>query len=212
MCFKVILFDLDGTIANSMPLLKKTFQNVFGDMGIPWDETHMTNLSTLPVKESAKIYAEKRVKEFLTSFMKHYLSEHNKLMEMFPGTRELLELLKSHSFRLGIVTSKTRAGAMACLDFLEITTLMDVIITVDDAANHKPHPDPLIKALELLSASKEETLFIGDSPPDLVAAKSAGIPVAYVTWGAGNNEDALQYKPDYIIENWNQLTDLILTP
>lgn len=210
MNFEVILFDLDGTLVNSVPLLRKTFQNVFSDMDIPWTENNMLHLSTLPLKESAKRFAEQRQKEFLTSFMKHYLSHHDKLMKMFPGTREMLELLKSHKHRLGIVTSKTHTGTMTCVDFLRIAALMDVIITDDDAAHHKPHPEPLLKAMEVLSVSAEVTLFVGDSSPDLIAAKSAGVKVAYVTWGAGNIEDIKQYKPDYIIEDWSQLTDLVL--
>lgn len=210
MNFKVILFDLDGTLLDSMPLIRKAYQNVFKKLGIPWTENNMLQLATLPVKESAKRFAEKREQEFLTTFFSYYLSEHNNLMKMFPGTLEMLELLKSHGCRLGIVTSKTRAGTMVSVDFLGITKLMDVIITDDDAVHHKPHPEPLLKALELLSTSADTALYIGDSSLDLIAAKSAGIQVAYVVWGAGAIEDIQQYNPDYIIDNWNQLTDQIL--
>lgn len=207
MNFKVILFDLDGTLLDSMPLIRKAYQNVFKKLGIPWTENNMLQLATLPVKESAKRFAEKREQEFLTTFFSYYLSEHNNLMKMFPGTLEMLELLKSRGCRLGIVTSKTRAGTMVSVDFLGITKLMDVIITDDDAVHHKPHPEPLLKALELLSASADTAIYIGDSSLDLIAAKSAGIQVAYVVWGAGDIEDIQQYNPDYIIDNWNQLTD-----
>lgn len=212
MNFKVILFDLDGTLVDSMPLIKKSYYSVFSELDIPWDETYMINLSTLPLKESAKIYAGPKQDEFLTSFRKFYLSEHDKLMKMFPGTREMLQLLKSQDYRLGIVTSKTRAGTTACLDFLEITNLMDVIITTDDATNHKPHPEPLIKAMELLSVSADDTLFIGDSSLDLIAAKSAGIQVAYVTWGAGTTNEIQRFEPNYVLENWSQLAHILFDP
>lgn len=211
MNFEVILFDLDGTLVNSMPLIRKSYQMVFSEMDIPWDDVYMANMSTLPLKETAKIYAEQRLNEFLASFRKHYLREHNNLMKIFPGTREMLELLKKHGCRLGIVTSKTRTGTITCLDFVGLTNLMDVIITTDDAANHKPHPEPLIKAMEVLSVSADDTLFIGDSTLDIIAAKAAGIRAAFVPWGAGNPEVIQGYKPDYVLEDWSQLTDLVLS-
>ncbi|PKM38808.1 MAG: haloacid dehalogenase [Firmicutes bacterium HGW-Firmicutes-8] len=210
MNFKVVLFDLDGTLVNSVPLIRKAFKNVFSEMGIQWTEDNMRHLASLPLKENAKSYAENRQQQFLTSYMNHYISEHNNLMKMFPSTKEMLELLKSHGCRLGIVTSKTRLGTMACVNFLGITDLIDVIITDDDAAHHKPHPEPLIKALELLSAAAASTIYIGDSPLDIIAAKSAGIQAAYVIWGVGNSEDIHQHKPDYILENWDQLIELVM--
>lgn len=210
MNFEVVLFDLDGTLVDSMPLIRNTFRIVFREMDIPWTENNITYLTSLPLKETAKRYAEKRQQEFITSYMNHYISKHNNLMKMFPGTKEMLELFKNHGFRLGVVTSKTRLGTMACVNFLGIANLMDVIISADDAAYHKPDPEPLIKALESLSASADSAIYIGDSPLDLIAAKSAGIQAAYVTWGTGNNEDIRQYKPDYILENWGQLIDLVM--
>lgn len=210
MSFNVVLFDLDGTLVDSIPLIRKSYQNVFTEMQIQWTDSHMTTLAVLPIKESAKIYAKQRQKEFLTSFFKHYLGEHNSLMKMFPGTVEMLQLLKNHGCRLGIVTSKSRLGTTACLDFLGITDILDVIITDDDATHHKPHPEPLIKALELLSTPPTDALYIGDSHLDIIAAKSAGIKAAYVTWGAGNNDDIQQYEPDYVVENWDELIHLII--
>lgn len=179
-------------------------------MEIKWTDDYMSKLSVLPIKESAKIYARERQNEFLTSFFKHCLGEHNNLMKMFHGTLEMLQLLKNRGCRLGIVTSKSRLGTAACLDFLGITDIMDVIITVDDATHHKPHPEPLIKALEILSAPSTDALYIGDSYLDLIAAKSAEIKAAYVTWGAGNTDNIQQYEPDYVIENWDELIQLII--
>jgi len=122
----------------------------------------------------------------------------------------MLQLIKNRGCRIGIVTSKSRLGTDTCLNFLGITSYVDVIITADDAVHHKPHPEPLNRALEMLSSSSTDALYIGDSHLDIIAAKSAGIKAAYVTWGAGNNNKIQQYEPDYIIENWDQLLDEII--
>ncbi|MFZ5611300.1 haloacid dehalogenase [Desulforamulus profundi] len=210
MAINTVLFDLDGTLIDSLPLIRRTYEKVFEEMNIPWGDAQVMKHIGLPLVDIAKTFAgEARHPEFFKLYQHHYALEHDELTKPFPGTLEMLETLKSRGFRLGIVTSKTRQVALRSIGFLGIDRYMEVTVAVEDVTRHKPQPDPVLKALELMQAPVETAAYMGDSPFDILAAKRAGVTSIGVTWGMSERDELLRREPDRILQQWEDLIPIL---
>ncbi|MHB1125406.1 MAG: HAD family hydrolase [Bacillota bacterium] len=201
-----VLFDLDGTLADSLPLIERSYRQVFQVMGLDWNQKDVMRMIGLPLKTIAGDFAGKDVEEFIKTYQHVYHRDHDLYMSLYPGTAETLELLQQKGMRLGIVTSKGKPGTMRTLDFAGMSRWLDVVITADDVVRHKPEPDPILKALEILGATQEETVYVGDSVFDLVAGQRAGVKIVGVTWGAATAEELSTHNPDLLANTWEELT------
>lgn len=207
---KTVLFDLDGTLTNSLPLIRRTYVKVFEEMNIEWGEDDVMRLIGLPLREIGHQFAgSERVEEFFNRYQHFYRREHDNCMEVFPGTVEMLAQLKPN-YTLGIVTSKSRVGTEMTLDFLQLKHYFKAVITADDVEHHKPHRQPVEKALSLLNAAAENSVFIGDSPFDIESGNNASVTTIAVTWGMASIEELKKFNPNHVVNNQKQLTSLLL--
>ncbi|ABO50959.1 HAD-superfamily hydrolase, subfamily IA, variant 3 [Desulforamulus reducens MI-1] len=203
---KTILFDLDGTLLDSLPLIKRTYKRVFQEMNIPWANGEVMKCIGLPLVDIGKKFAgEERHAEFFSLYQQHYAIEHDAMTKAYPGTMEMLEDLHQRSLRLGVVTSKSRRVALRSTGFLGIDRYMDVLIGVEDVDRHKPQPDPIFKALEQMQVPAEGAAYIGDSPFDIMSAKAAGVTSIGVSWGMAEGDELLRFEPDYLLNQWSDL-------
>jgi len=123
----------------------------------------------------------------------------------FPGVRDILVRLKSHGVRLAVLTNSGRKSASEALRRGDLLGLFEFVITRDDAEAMKPRPEGLLKAVHLLSLSKEEVYYIGDSPFDIHAARAAGIRVVSVATGSYSRERLKDEGADYVISSITEL-------
>jgi pyrophosphatase PpaX len=94
------------------------------------------------------------------------------------------------------------------LELFDILKHFSVIVTVDDTKQHKPHPEPVLKALENLGASASEALMIGDSVFDILCAHNAGVKAVKVSWGAAlEHQD--EEEPDYLVNDAMEIIDIV---
>lgn len=208
MKINTILFDLDGTITDSLPLIRHTYFSVFQEMGIPWGDDDVMKIIGLPLREIGQIMAGAgKEDEFFNTYQKHYRNNHDKVMSLFPGTQEILNELREGGYVLGIVTSKSRYGSDMTLSLLDISDFFDVVITADDCEKHKPNPDPVLVALKKLRKANKQTVYIGDSPFDIEAGNRAGVTTIAVTWGMADKAELLKHAPNVIINSWGELTE-----
>jgi pyrophosphatase PpaX len=142
---------------------------------------------------------------FIDRYQHNYHRDHDLYTALFPGTLEVLQGLKEKGAKTGVVTSKGRPGTMRTVEFTGIAGYLDVIVTAHDVEKHKPLPDPVFKAMDLLLAKAGETIFIGDSHFDLEAGKSAGVRVLGVSWGICSAEELMLHEPEGILNCWNDL-------
>ncbi len=133
---------------------------------------------------------------------------HDQVIEPFDGIDETLQELRARKFKLGIVSSKMRVGVERGLNVFAMAELFEVIITADDVANHKPHPEPLLKALEQFGADANEALYVGDSIHDIAAGRSANISTVAAAWGPFPRADLEALKPDYLLDEPQELLRL----
>ncbi|MGC8861623.1 MAG: HAD family hydrolase [Armatimonadota bacterium] len=210
--YKAILFDLDGTLVDSVPVIMRAFREVHEQMGLPFDEPSVRKLVGIPLREQAVLFAGERAEEFLDRYVPLYVAYQTADMRLFPGTVELLDELKQDGYRLGLVTSKSTRGAERVLLSTGVRNYFEVVVTADDVANHKPHPEPLLRALKLLGVGSREALFVGDSLFDVQAAREAGVDMAAVSWGALDKEELWPECPGRVFDTWQEFLDWLGAP
>ncbi|HBC92678.1 MAG TPA: haloacid dehalogenase [Pelotomaculum sp.] len=202
---EAVLFDLDGTLVDSLPLIVRTYRQVFSEMNIPWGNDDVVKMIGLPLKDIGRRFVGEAAPVFEERYQYYYHQDHDYYTRLFPGTLEMLESLKGQDIRLGIVTSKGKPGTTRTAAFTKLDGYMDVVITAHDVARHKPDPEPLLTALATLPARAERTIFIGDSSYDILTGKNAGCLTLGVAWGLDSRTELEKLSPDGILESWEEL-------
>lgn len=199
------MFDLDGTLLDSLDLIRTTYERVFRELGIPWSEQDVMKWLGIPLAEISRHFAGERHAEFYKLYQKYYEEMHDELTRAHPGAKETLEYLRRSGFRIGVATSKGRYSTIKSLKFTGLIDLIDSIVAAQDVQHHKPQPDPLLKALEELCVEPANAVYVGDSRFDIIAGHRAGVKTLGVTWGVSTRSELLDGKPDAIIDNWGDL-------
>ncbi len=211
--FRVFLFDFDGTLVNTTPLILRSFQATWQQMfgftladsdyrqtfGIPL-ESAMSQLLTRLTDErliTVPTDPDRTVLEMIATYRGFNHAWHDQMIQPFAGVDELLVELKSRGCRLGLVTSKKRIGAQRGMKIFGLEEFFDVTVCAEDTRHHKPHPEPLEQAMKMLSASPQETIYTGDSPHDIVAGKAAMIATAAAGWGPFARHELEKFAPDH---------------
>jgi pyrophosphatase PpaX len=203
---KTLLFDLDGTLINSLPLIRRSFEYTFRLMGIPWGDGAVLKTVGLPLADVAEDYAPGRAREFLKHYGDYQLQHQDELLHAYPGTADTLYALQQAGYPLGVVTSKRRPSALTGLRLTGLLPYFASIVTVEDTAGKpKPNPEPVLKALEIFGIGPEEAVFIGDSWYDIMTGKNAGVTTIGVTWGMATREELNQRLPDFLVDDWSEL-------
>jgi len=202
---KAVLFDLDGTLVNTLPLIVQTYRKVFRDMNIPWGDGAVLKLIGLPLKEIGKHFAGEKEPLFIELYQHYYQLDHDRMTGLFPGTSEILRFLKSRGIKLGIVTSKGKPVTLRTIAHTGLDRFMEVVVTAHDVVKPKPDPEPLLNALATLGVMAGQAVFIGDSRFDIMTGKNAGTRTLGVTWGLDGREELERLKPDGLLDKWEEL-------
>ncbi len=184
MRFPIVLFDLDGTLIDSGPMILASFRHatrsVLGREIPDLDLVAAAGGATLEQQMSA--FDSERVEELVTAYRAHNIPLHDEL-ECCVGIQDVLDELKAEGRTLGVVTAKRRKTVDLAFARLAVERYFDVVITSDDTSAHKPDPAPILLALERLGAQAENAVYVGDSPFDIAAARAAGVYAVAVGWG-----------------------------
>src|SRR5262245_2006225 len=216
----LLLFDFDGTLVNTPPLILRTFRATWERVfGFVFDDSQYIKTFGMLLPKAMRMLTEQSVTEgriarpedlsaFLASreeeltlvYREFNLLWHDEMIEPFEGVDETLIELKSRKFGLGVVSSKMRNGLLRGLNHFQMTELFDVIIAGDDCENHKPHPEPLLRAIERVGAERRRTAYIGDSSHDIIAGRAARVRTAAATWGPFPRTELESLHPDYLLD------------
>ncbi|MFL5931318.1 MAG: HAD family hydrolase [Gaiellaceae bacterium] len=206
-----VLFDLDGTVVDSgaiiLASLRHATQTVLGET-IP-DERLLATVGGSGLASQMRDFAPDRVDELVRVYTEHNAPLHAELAAC-DGMLEVLTDLKAEGRRLGIVTAKRRKTVQLAFDTLPLERLFDVVVAGDETERHKPHPEPLLRALAQLDARATTAAYVGDSPFDIQAAKAGGLTAIAVTWGRIHDRGRLeQEEPDHIVETPDELRGVL---
>ncbi len=206
---KAILFDLDGTLIDSIPLIRMSFEHTFDCLGLPWGEGEVLNTIGLPLRDAAKQYAPGEEEEFLKVYAEYQKRTQEKLLKPFPEAKRALAHFHDQGYFTGVVTSKRRKAARESLSITGLEKHLEAVVTVEDAARPKPNPDGIVWALEQLKATPSEAVYIGDSIYDILTGKNAGTSTIGVTWGIAARDDLKKQQPDFLVDSWQELLSAI---
>jgi pyrophosphatase PpaX len=153
-----------------------------------------------------RAFDPERVEELVEAYREHNEPLHSELQPC-AGILDVLPVLRAEGRRLGIVTAKRRLTVQLAFDTLpELEQYFDVVVGAEDTERHKPHPEPILVALERVGAAARETAYVGDSPFDVQAANAAGVAAVAVTWGGFHSRERLaQEEPDAIVATPEEL-------
>ncbi|MDI6618034.1 MAG: pyrophosphatase PpaX [Clostridiales bacterium] len=207
---RCVLFDYDGTIADTAEIVEKSYGETvkkFTGHNVTRDE--FIDVFGKPLSEMMSFYNKDKVEE-MTHYYREYFSRYqDTLIRPFPGVVETIKKLKQLEVKTAIVSSRTKSGVEYGVDRFGLNDYIDLVIGLDDTKNNKPHPEPIIKAMGLLDVKAEHTLMVGDSPHDIIAAKEAGVKACVVNWSLFDKEKLQSLNPDYIISEINELIKII---
>ena len=211
MRYRTVLFDLDGTLIDSGAMILASFRHATRTVlarEIP-DEELVAAVGGSSIQDQMRAFDPDRVDELVRVYREHNAPLHDEL-EAFPGVHDLLERLRDEGRRLGIVTAKRRKTVQLSFDRLGIGEFFDVVVTTDDTNNHKPHPEPVLYALEVLGSEPADGAFVGDSPFDVQAGKAAGVFTVGVSWGKIHPaERLLELGADTVVHSPEELLDVL---
>jgi HAD superfamily hydrolase (TIGR01549 family) len=206
--FQTVVFDFDGTIASTLPLIYRTFNAVLEPrIGKTIPDAELRSHFGPPdnVILGRYVGAEAQASAF-EEYIALYERDHNDYVHLFEGMREILVDLKAAGARIGIMTGKSRVSAKISLRELGIADLIAVLVAGDDVVMPKPHPEGVIAVLAQLGhPSHESGVMVGDSAADIYAGRDAGVSTIAVTWGVPEHDELLASRPDVTCETIPQL-------
>ncbi|HEX6038714.1 HAD-IA family hydrolase [Longimicrobium sp.] len=209
---RAVLYDFDGTLADSTELIMRCYRHTMAaHLGhVPPDEEWLSGFGmTLEtqLRRFARDAAE--AERMLDTYRDYQNSIHDELLRPFPGAVETVAELDRRGYRLAIVTSKHRRSAMRGMELCGLVSHFDVIVTPEDVREPKPHPEPVLFALEKLGMTPGEALFIGDSPHDVASGKAAGTRTAGALWGPFPREALETAGPDALLNAQHDVLRLL---
>lgn len=191
--YDLIVFDMDGTILDTLEDLTDSMNHVLSEYGYPArsiDEIRsfvgngLYNLVRLALPAGK---SEEHIQEVLVS-MKAYYGEHNNIKTRpYDGIVNLIRALRAKGYKTAVVSNKIDSGVQALCE-LHFKGLFDVAIGEKDGIDRKPAPDMVYAALDVLGVSKDRAVYVGDSEVDITTAKNSGLDMIAVGWGFRGEE------------------------
>ncbi|SFV60226.1 Phosphoglycolate phosphatase [hydrothermal vent metagenome] len=192
----IVLFDLDGTLIDSTEAILESFHVACAKFGFASpDDKDIKRLIGYPLDYMfTHVGVEKeRVWDYVAAYKEHYRVISKEKTHLLPNAKEAVELASTFA-RLGIVTTKTARYSKELMDHFGLLHHFEVLIGREDVTNPKPHPEPILNAIELMQPKElEEIYMIGDTKLDMECAKEAGVEALGVLCGYGEKEELERY-------------------
>lgn len=211
---KGIIFDLDGTLLNTVDDIKNSLNFVLEENNFPLrtEEEVKSSLgygSLSLIKDSLpKDTTEDMINKIYNDYVSHYTKNNNNFTKPYEDIMTLLKLLKANKYLLAITSNKMQE-AVTELNQETFLGLIDVAIGERKSLKLKPDPEMIVLALNELGLSNEEVLYVGDTEVDLLTAKNANLKSIAVTWGFRTKKELLKHSPDYVIDSPLDLLEII---
>lgn len=206
-----VLFDLDGTLVDSIELLVASMEYAFEGRTHRPSVAEWLALIGTPLDAMLGRWADGSadVDELRARYRAHQLTHHDAMIKLYPGMVETVRTLHAEGHALAVVTSKLEAGARRALKLARIEECFSAVVGIDHTEKHKPEPEPVWHALERLAMPRERAVFVGDSTHDMLAGRAAGVFTVAALWGPYSREQLEPTAPDAFIASFAELPPLV---
>ncbi len=215
MDIQAVIFDFDGTLADTRKLIITAKQEMMKEHGLKvLDEaTCASSIGLTAYDAFSRDYPELSPEEVevLVKAYRAKFEEFKKSMppELFPGVDKVFSELKKRGIAITIATSRNRKSLLEFVGNWGMTDEFSVILCAEDTKKVKPEPEPVLKTLETLSISPEQALVVGDMPVDILMGKRAGAFACGVTYGNSNRKELLASGADFVIDSMEEILSYI---
>ncbi len=207
-----ILFDLDGTLVDTVELILASVRYAFdGHLGPrPTDADWIAGIG-MPLRTQLAPFASgpEDLEQIVARYRVHYRAHQDRMTRCFPRALETVRLLRQRGHPTAVVTSKVSELTRWALERVGLAPWIDVAVSSDSCERHKPDPAPVRLALERLGRSPSEALFVGDSPHDIAAGNAAGAATVAAMWGACSREALERASPGHFLQAIDGLPALV---
>ncbi len=206
---RLLLFDFDGVLADSNDVHLEVCRRALREAGITREISdgeltcHFGKPYLVVLREvmGSDFTPERLEKASRLQLRLLYSDWFMQQITLVDGTENLLSELKEKGFKVGVASGNDRRFLEKALSHLGIDDFFDVVVSSDDVRNSKPEPDMILKAMRALGVREGETVYIGDSQNDIIAAKKAGVKSIFVLSGILKKEKAEELGPDLIVDS-----------
>ena len=211
--FDLIVWDWDGTIANSTGMIVDAIVLAAAQVGLPaLDPIAASNIIGLGLKESIHSLfgdlAADKAQQLASQYNANYYAGESAI-PLFEGAHELIIELHRRGFKLAVATGKGRRGLDLALEHCGLAKYFHETRTMGECFS-KPHPQMLDELMDELVVRPERTLMIGDTSYDLEMAQNAGVKSVAVTFGAQSRDKLVGYNPLHIFDEFTDLRNWLL--
>jgi 2-phosphoglycolate phosphatase len=205
--FQAVLFDFDGTLADSYRAIAASVNHVRAQHGLaPLSVAEINRFVGLgPDHLLANTVPVGEVAANLTCYRAHHPTVMMPLTELLPGAAALLAGLQRTGKRVGLCSNKPRMFSQRLLDHLQVLPFFDLVLGPEDVRRPKPAPDMLLAALERLQLKAADVLYVGDMTVDIETARAAGVPVWVVPTGSSEREVLVEARPDRLLADLGEM-------
>lgn len=218
--FKLIGFDLDGTLVNSLPDLALSLNSAFAEVGLPqapeelvltWIGNGADVLFAKGMEWTGKAdeFSQEELAQIKRRFGYFYGENVCNISKLYPNVKETLETLKAQGYILAVVTNKPTKHVLPVLQAFKIDHLFSEALGGQSLPQIKPHPAPLYYLCGKFGLYPHEMLFVGDSKNDILVAKAAGCKSVGLTYGYNYNIPISESEPDYVCEDFAEILKVI---
>lgn len=201
---RTIIFDLDGVLIDSEPLMRSAFEvsyrSVIGE-GTPPVEDYLEHMGESFPNIMNRLGLPHTLWQPYHEFCQRHLDE----ITLFPNSLDVLEWARARGFKLGLLTGKDRLRTLQILDHFGLQHYFQVVVASDQLIHPKPHPEGIMCVLKSLASEPEQAVMIGDAVNDIVAAQQASVRAIAVTWGIKPDRVLSLCQPDFIVHDWESL-------
>lgn len=209
---RAVLFDFDGTLADSFAAITASTNHVRVTYGLPeMPESEVRGHVGYGLSQLLSVLVPNApVDDAVACYRKHHqtvLLTHTKLM---PGVAETIPELARRGFKMGVCSNKRVEFTRQLVAGLGLGSHFATVLGPDDVGDQpKPHPAMLLEGMARVAATPAETLYVGDMVVDVQTAKAAGVPVWLVLGGAHAHEDTTAIAPDRVLNHFAELLELL---
>ena len=209
---RAVLYDFDGTLADTTELVmecyRRTMRQHLGE--VPPAEEWLRGFGT-PLEVQMSRFAASRLQcdEMIATYRQHQEDQAEGLVRPFPGVMDTLDTLRERGMKMAIVTSRHRESTLRAIDICGLTDRFAEIVSPEDVSSPKPHPEPVLTALDRLEVAAAEAIFVGDSPHDMAAGREAGTATAAALWGPFARSVLEAERPTYLLRHPSDVLRLL---